>query len=780
MRTLVATLALLVLASCSRDPNVVKLKYFENGNKYFARGRYKEASIMYRNALKKDALYGAAHYKLGLTELKLGRIPQAVAALRRAKERIDPSQADYWDTIIKLADIYLTVSKDKEYRDEAERFANEVLKKDPASYDGHRLSGDLAFIRAQESYKLDRQRGAVLLATAVAEYRKADVAKPNQPPLRMAMARALTASGDYPAAEAVYQSVIAQDKTLTLAYTELYQLFMPPFQRKVEDAEKTLKLAVANNPKQYSLLTMLAEHYFRLRRREDVSRVLQTMKSKSSEFQPAYLVAGDFYLRLGDGDQALKEYREGMAADVAKKLDYQKRMIEVLMRQGKKADAAQINAAILKDHPKDTDARGLAASLLLDKGEVVRAIAELQAVVNAAPGNFVARFHLGRAQMMRGEVELARQQFSEAVKQRPDYILARLALAQLHVIRGEFDGAIKAVQEILAIDPGNNNARLIESAALMGSKRYSDSRQLLQSMLASNPSSPDVMFQMGVVNLAENKFKEAEEAFRKTYQLNPANSRGLMGIVETYMAQNRPDQAMQILQGEAQKTPDRVEFRIALGNTAVRTGKYDLAVSEYQAALQKLDGKSRAAGDLYLRLGETNRRKGDINGAINALQKSRDIMPENPLVVSTLALTLDGAGRKQEARQAYEHALKLEPNNGVALNNLAFLLADNGGDLDQALTYAQKAKQYLPNLLEISDTLGWIYLKKNLSDNAVQIFLDLVGKEPNHSTYRYHLGLALSQKGDRPRAMKELEQALKNNPPKEEAAKIRALMSKLS
>ena len=155
-------------------------------------------------------------------------------------------------------------------------------------------------------------------------------------------------------------------------------------------------------------------------------------------------------------------------------------------------------------------------------------------------------------------------------------------------------------------------------------------------------------------------------------------------------------------------------------------------------------------------------------------------MPENPLVVSTLALTLDGAGRKQEARQAYEHALKLEPNNGVALNNLAFLLADNGGDLDQALTYAQKAKQYLPNLLEISDTLGWIYLKKNLSDNAVQIFLDLVGKEPNHSTYRYHLGLALSQKGDRPRAMKELEQALKNNPPKEEAAKIRALMSKLS
>ena len=130
------------------------------------------------------------------------------------------------------------------------------------------------------------------------------------------------------------------------------------------------------------------------------------------------------------------------------------------------------------------------------------------------------------------------------------------------------------------------------------------------SMMAANPSSPDVMFQIGVVNLAENKFKEAEDAFRKAYQLNPANSRGLMGIVETYMAQNRPDQALQVLQAEAQKMPDRMEFRLALGNTAVRAGKYDMAIAEFQAVLQKQDQKSRAAGDLYLRIGETQRRQG--------------------------------------------------------------------------------------------------------------------------------------------------------------------------
>jgi tetratricopeptide (TPR) repeat protein len=106
-------------------------------------------------------------------------------------------------------------------------------------------------------------------------------------------------------------------------------------------------------------------------------------------------------------------------------------------------------------------------------------------------------------------------------------------------------------------------------------------------------------------------------------------------------------------------------------------------------------------------------------------------------------------------------------------------MAETGGDLNQALTYAQRAKQRLPNMTEVSDTLGWIYLKKNLSDNAVDIFRDLVTKAPNHPTYRYHLGMALSQKGDKPAAIKELQQALKSNPSRDEAQKIKELLASL-
>ena len=58
----IVLIVLVAGSSCSRDPNVAKKKYLESGNKYFEKGKYKEASIMYRSALEKDVRYGEAYY----------------------------------------------------------------------------------------------------------------------------------------------------------------------------------------------------------------------------------------------------------------------------------------------------------------------------------------------------------------------------------------------------------------------------------------------------------------------------------------------------------------------------------------------------------------------------------------------------------------------------------------------------------------------------------------------------------------------------------------------
>jgi tetratricopeptide (TPR) repeat protein len=778
MRPLVILLAALTLVSCNRDPNVAKKRYLENGNKYFARGKYREASIMYRNALQKDQRYGSAYYHLALTDIRLGRMPNALGELRRAIELIPKDQTEHVDAQIRLAEIYLALTRDPQFLNEVEEITKELFQRDPNSYDGHRLTADLDFVRARTSFQAGKtDETQKLLNEAIAEYRKAVAIKAPNNSLLMQMARALAADRQYAEAEQVYKKLIDKDKTFVPAYTELFKVYL--LQNKAAEAEQILKTGAANNPKQVNILVLLASFYSRMQRKDDMVAVLNQIKSHAQDFQRAYLVVGDFYFRNGDMDEALRQYKEGMAADQKQKATYEKRMIEVLMREGKRTEAADVNAQILKDNPKDSDARGLQATMMLDRGEVQKAISELQAVVNAAPDNFVARYNLGRAHVARGEWEQARQQFTEAIRQRPDYLPARLGLAQLQVMRREYDAALQTVNGILAIDKNNGAARMMEAAALMGQQKYNDARQLLLTMQQASPNSVNVAFSLGMLALDEGKYKEAEDTFRKAYALNPKDTRGLMGLVQTYIKQNNYDEAIKVLQAEVAKNPARNDLHIALGNVAVTKGDFDLAIAEYQKVLASLDKNSKARGDVYLRIGETLRRKGDMNGSVAALDQAKAILPDNSTVLSTLALSLDGAGRHQDAIQAYEQAIKVDPRNAVAMNNLAFRLAETGGDLNEALGYAQRAKQMLPNVNEVGDTLGWIYLKKNLSDDALQIFQDLVAKAPHNPTFRYHLGMALAQKGDRPRALRELQQALQSKPQKDEENKIRDLISKL-
>jgi tetratricopeptide (TPR) repeat protein len=770
--------AAIALVSCNRDPNVAKKRYLESGNRYFDKGKYKEARIMYRDARQKDARYGPAYYRLGLVDEKLGLWAEAVQSFRRAIELLPQDQPDHWDSVVKLSEIYIGFSRDASLMSEVEGFCTQLLKRDPNSFDGHRLTADLDFARAAQAYGSARgEDGRKLLAGALDEYRKADAVKPGNQGVIIQMARTLAWSGDYAGAEQIYRKTFENDKTFVRGYNELYDLEIA--QKKYPEGEEILKLAYRNNPTQYTFLTRLALHYFVENRRQEMIGVLDQIKGHAKDYSRAYLDVGDFYYRLNDGEGAIREYREGMARDPKAKATYRKHIIEVLMQQKKAAEAEAINSEILKDNPNDSDARGLAATFLLDKGEVSKAVIELQAVATRDPNNPVPHYNLGRAHVARNEYEQARQEFQKAADLRPNYVSARVALAELLVAQGQYDAGLKSALAILALDRSNASAQLIQASALIGLKRLPEARELLNGLLKNNPNWPDALFQRGSVSLMENKFKDAEVDFRRCYELNPASTRGLLGVVEAALAEKQPDRAMAVLEEESAKAPNRLDLLEALGNTAARTGKPDLAIAYFQKVLNGLDKNAKQGAAIYVKIGEVYRTKGDAANTIAAMQKARDLAPENPAILTGLAAALDSAGRWSEARQAYESTVKLDPNNGAALNNLAYLLAEHGGDLNDALTKAQRAKQLLPNVVEVSDTLGIIYLRKNLSDNAIDIFQGLVTKAPTNALYRYHLGMGFYQRGDKTRALKELQDALKYNPQKADRDKIQALIAKL-
>src|SRR5215469_2606544 len=160
-------------------------------------------------------------------------------------------------------------------------------------------------------------------------------------------------------------------------------------------------------------------------------------------------------------------------------------------------------------------------------------------------------------------------------------------------------------------------------------------------------------------------------------QQTDADIRELMQRVWSVMEQGQADEALKLVQSEVAKEPKRVDLRKLLGNAAVRAGKYDLAISTFQGILKEVDAKPGAAGDLYLRIGESYRRKGDLDSAVTNFQHARELLPANVVAISVFASVLVNAGRWREAEAEYRKAIKLDPNNVIALNNFAYALAEN-------------------------------------------------------------------------------------------------------
>lgn len=294
---------------------------------------------------------------------------------------------------------------------------------------------------------------------------------------------------------------------------------------------------------------------------------------------------------------------------------------------------------------------------------------------------------------------------------------------------------------------------------------------------ANHPAN-DSMLQRAKDCFDQGRFTEAEALFRQVYVKDPADPRGLTGLVETYFSEMRSGDAIQLIQSEIGKNPGRRDLQIALANLYVRTSQYDRAIAELRALLNSpVDVKEAAS--LHFRLGETYRRKGEMEAAMREFAESSAADPGNTQALLQLALIFDGTGERPEAGALYEKILQMQPDHPVALNNLAYLRADSGMDLDQSLAMALKAHQKAPDSSNIDDTVGWIYVKMNRPGDAEASFRDALKLEPDSASIHYHLGVALMQEGQQPAAIEQFQTALAKGINQADAAQIQSFLSKL-
>lgn len=752
MRRIGVFTLLVFLVGCGKSPQ----KYVDAGNRFLQAHKLDDASINFRNAIQKDPNSGEAFFGLGKVFLQQGKARDAYIALSRAVE-LAPQNLEAKQKLASLAlAAYLgDRRRPKALYDQLNKLAADFLKRDPNSYDGLRLK---AYITLNDNQRAD----------ALGYFRKALQVKPGDPEMTVSLAQVLIQETTTAVeAEKMLTDLIQQRKDAGAAYDALYRYYL--LSKRAADAENILKSKVAGNPKQSGYILQLAEHYRRTGKVQEMKAALAPLLNDPKTFPKGLLAAGDYYNQIGDREQALQYYQQGAQAAGGDQLVYQRRAVGALTALGRMDQALSLTDEALRAHSKDPDLHMTRALLLLTQKKADPALAELQQMDQNQQNNAPIKYQLGRALLLKGKVDEASKTWQESAKLQPNFAEPKVALASLALDNRRYDEAQRWADQVISATPGNVSAQLIRATALQGLGRVPEAKTLLTNLRQQIPGNAAVELEYAFLTLRENKAADAEKIFRTLYTPGQENLRPLTGLVEALFAQKKADEALHLLQNDLVKAPGRPSVEMLLANSLLVAGQPDSAVH----TLEQMATAHPNLPQVPMRLGQVAVVRGNIEAGLAFFQKAAKLAPQSADPVLAKAEAEERLGRTDAARQDYQAVLKIDATNLVALNNLAYMTADSGGNLEEALRMIKTASNKLPKQPNLSDTLGYVYLKQKNVGSALQVFGDLAHQYPANATFRFHHALALIASGSKEQARKELEAALADKPSPDLASKIR-------
>ena len=383
------------------------------------------------------------------------------------------------------------------------------------------------------------------------------------------------------------------------------------------------------------------------------------------------------------------------------------------------------------------------------------ALPDLKAYVEANPRSPLGQYFYGLANMMTGNAAVAKTAFSEAVTLAPQYNEASFMLAVSYLETGEVKLADAQAQKLQSRNPSYPGLNMLMGDIRSRQGRHAEAIRYFEAHTKNNPQDAKGFVKLGAAQRATGNLQQALANAEKSFSIAP-DDEALALALSIDLSSRNYERALSRINGQISRTPDRAELYILLGRVHSAAGDNAKAEQSFRTAIEK-DGKLFQA---YVALGGLYSRKGSLDDAIKQYRESVRVNPRALPSYMIIGMLSEKKGDFTGAMEAYKKALEIEPKFAPAANNLAWLYSEKGGNIDMALTLAETAKEQLPNEPAISDTLGWIYYKKQAYLKAVSHLKESAAALPNEPSIRYHLGMAYYKKGDTALARQELRKAL--------------------
>ena len=542
---------------------------------------------------------------------------------------------------------------------------------------------------------------------------------------------------------------------------------------RTDELIEILERALERNPDARGLREELTTQLVKADRVPE-ARALADEWVKEADDPPSWRHAATLRRRSGDVEAALAAVEK--AIELSPTPDEETRFFrtELLIELGRLDEAeAQLDGFESKLF-KDV----LAGRLAQERGDPKRALELYGKASTDWPQNFGLRVLAARAAFALGDTERAKSDLLEATRHAPKESDAALWLAHIYYAEGNFRQCLTFLaRHLRERGPIDESAHVLRAEVLAATNRLPLALKTLDELAELRegefrPAAWATAARLRARKEPKEALAELEGRLAKA-KLDlgaPENVVALNQLFDLWLQTGRVETAEKQLAALLAKHPDSAHLHGLRGRAALIQGRDADAEQEFTKALELAPNDGAALSGLAL----LERQRGDVPKAIETMKRAAAAAQTNPEYGYMAArMTLDQGDRKT-AREMFEAVLRSHPGQVGAANDLAFLLAEDGDDLPEAQRYAERAVRLQPSP-ETIDTLGYVKLRQGAAEEAVGLFERALVRQPDYATARYHLALALIEKGEPAAARQALEEALARPfPEQQEARKVLA------
>lgn len=588
--------------------------------------------------------------------------------------------------------------------------------------------------------------------------------------------------------------------------------------RSYLQAETHLTRALQANPEQGTARQMLALTYLRLTQPAKALASLQPLLEKPDPASSTYALAAEAHLQAGDlqaaeaslaraaeidpsdkrtqtalavsrvlkgnAEEGISTLRELAANDQGTTADLP--LISFMVRNKDFSGALQAIDALEKKAPESPVAANLRARVMMQQGKVEQARQGFEQALKLQPSFYPATSALAQMALLDGKPDEAQRLVDEALKADPKSTPALLTSARLMASRGAPREEIIAVFTGAIQQGGNDPApRLALINFHLASRDFKAALEVAQSAATSLPDNVEILDALGRAQAATGDTNQAISTFSKLSQILPRSPLPNLRLADVQWAGGKREAAMQSLKRALSVAPDNLQAQRAMvdayladnntaqaaavarevqkqrpaqdigflmeGSIAASRQQWDQALTIYRQGLAAAPDSTELATRIHVALVTTKKQAAADQHAVDWLKSH----PADAAFRSYLGDTALANRQLAVAEARYREVLELQPDNALALNNLAWLLATT--KKPGAVVVARKAAVLLPDRPAIMNTLAMALASEGQTAEAVRVMKQAVALQDRNPQLRLELARLLVQVGDKSAAKVELE-----------------------